>query len=67
MATRLKKENSEFKPVKLCLKIDFVLLPACAEGLGNVYKWLLLNTGNNVFIKRRLTLVLNNPPMTDMP
>ena len=28
------KENSEFKPVKLCLKIDFVSYPVRAEGLG---------------------------------
>ena len=29
-----KKENSEFKPVKLRLKIDLVSYPAQAEGLG---------------------------------
>ena len=28
------KENSEFKPVKLCLKIDIVSYPARAEGLN---------------------------------
>ena len=28
------KENSEFKPVKLRLKIDHVLYPARVEGLG---------------------------------
>ena len=28
------KENSEFKPVKLRLKIDLVSYPARAEGLG---------------------------------
>ena len=28
------KENSEFKPVKLRLKIDFVSYPAREEGLG---------------------------------
>ena len=28
------KENSEFKPVKLRLKIDLVSYPAQAEGLG---------------------------------
>ena len=27
-------ENSEFRPVKLCLKIDLVLHPVRAEGLG---------------------------------
>ena len=27
-------ENSEFNPVKLCLKIDLVSYPARAEGLG---------------------------------
>ena len=31
------KENSEFKPVKLCLKIDLVSYPARAEGLVNIY------------------------------
>ena len=30
------KENSEFKPVKLRLKIDLVSYPARAEGLVNV-------------------------------
>ncbi len=30
------KENSEFKPVKLCLKTDFVSYPALAEGLVNI-------------------------------
>ena len=29
-----KKENSEFKPVKLRLKIDLVSYPAPAEGVG---------------------------------
>ena len=28
------KENSEFKPAVLCLKIDFVLHPACGGGVG---------------------------------
>ena len=28
------KENSEFKPIKLCLKIDLVSYPARTEGLG---------------------------------
>ena len=31
------KENSEFKPVKLRLKIDHVSYPARAEGLVNIY------------------------------
>ena len=31
------KENSEFKPVKLRLKIDLVSYPAQAEGLVNIY------------------------------
>ena len=36
LATRVKeKENSEFKPVKLRLKIDLVSYPAWAEGLVN--------------------------------
>ena len=30
------KEYSEFKPVKLCLKIDLVSYPARAEGLVNM-------------------------------
>ena len=30
------RENSEFKPVKLCLKIDLVSYPARAEGLVNI-------------------------------
>ena len=30
----LEKENSEFKPIKLRLKIDLVSYPARAEGLG---------------------------------
>ena len=34
----LEKENSEFKPVKLCLKIDLVSYPARAEGLVNRIK-----------------------------
>ena len=34
-ATSQEKENSEFKPVKLCLKIDLVSYPARAEGLVN--------------------------------
>ena len=33
------KENSEFKSVKLCLKIGLVSHPACAEGVGKyIYK-----------------------------
>ena len=32
------KENSEFKPVKLLLKNDFVSYPARAEGLVNRIK-----------------------------
>ena len=31
------KENSEFKPVKLRLKIDLVSYPSRAEGLVNMY------------------------------
>ena len=33
------KENSEFKPVKLRLKIDFVSKSARAEGLVNMDKY----------------------------
>ena len=32
------KENSEFKPVKLRLKIDLMSYPARAEGLGKYDK-----------------------------
>ena len=35
-ATVYEKENSEFKPVKLRLKIDLVSYPARAEGLVNM-------------------------------
>ena len=37
VATSLEKENSELKPAKLCLKIDFASYPARAEGLVNIY------------------------------
>ena len=30
----LEMENSEFKPVKLCLKIDLKYHPVCVEGFG---------------------------------
>ena len=33
----LEKENSEFKPVKLRLKIDLVSYPGWAESLVNIY------------------------------
>ena len=36
MATDL-KENSEVKPVLFCLKIDFVLHPACGKKVGLIY------------------------------
>ena len=36
-ATSLGKENSEFTPVKLRLKIDLVSYPVRAEGLVNMY------------------------------
>ena len=35
MRQLVEKENSEFKPVKLRLKIDLVSYPARAEGLVN--------------------------------
>ena len=35
MVTSLGEENSELQPVKLCIKIEFVLLPVLAEGLVN--------------------------------
>ena len=37
MRQLVKKENSEFKPVKLRLKIDLVSYPARAEGSVNMY------------------------------
>ena len=42
------KDNSEFKPVKLCLKIDLVSYPHQAEGLVNMIRildiiWLYAN------------------------
>ena len=36
------KENREFKPVKLRLKIDLVSYPARAEGLVNIYIYLYI-------------------------
>ena len=39
----LEKENSEFKPVLLCLKIDFVSHSAHRRGLGE-YKGILKNS-----------------------
>ena len=54
------KENSEFKPVKLRLKIDLVSYPARAEGLVNStmhYDQALLN---NKDIKDRYVLALRN-------
>ena len=33
----MRMKNSEFKPVKLCLKIDLVSYPARAERLVNIY------------------------------
>ena len=35
------KENSEFKPVKLRLKIDLVSYPVRAEGLVNMVRYIL--------------------------
>ena len=37
----LKKKNSEFKPVKLCLEIDLVSYAVCAEGLLYIYIYIL--------------------------
>ena len=39
----LQKENSEFKPVKLCLKTVFRSHPACAEGLDKCVWTKILN------------------------
>ena len=33
----MEKENSEFKPVKLCFKFDLAFHPTCVEGLVNTY------------------------------
>ena len=45
------KRKTEFKPVKLCLKIDFVSHPACAEGFGNnTYNLLSLRIRSIVWI-----------------
>ena len=46
------KENSEFKPVKLRLKIDLVSYPARVEGL--------VNRINNRDIRDKYTLTLRN-------
>ena len=32
-----RRRQTQYKSVKLCLKVDFVSHPACAEGLG-IYK-----------------------------
>ena len=45
----LEKENSEFKPVKLCLKINLVLHLVCSEKLLSIYIW-HLNLFNCIFI-----------------
>ena len=37
MVKGIGEENSDFKPVKFCIKIDFVRHPGCAEGLVNTY------------------------------
>ena len=44
------KENSEFKPVKLCLKIDFVLHPAHADGLIYIYIYIYIVFKCNNFL-----------------
>ena len=38
-SSALVKENSEFKPVKLRLEIDFVSYPARVEGLVNTERY----------------------------
>ena len=45
----LEKENSEFKPVKLRLKIDLVSYPARVEGLVNMYLQILDYNHNYIF------------------
>ena len=47
-ATSLEKENSEFKPVKLRLKIDLVSYPAWADGLVNMIIPVLMIIKKNV-------------------
>ena len=47
----MEKENSEFKPVKLHLKIDLVSHPARAEGLVNmIYIYIYIYICINMFI-----------------
>ena len=52
------KENSEFKPVKLRLKIDLVSYPARAEGLGKylythlqISSYMIMVPARYIFIK----------------
>ena len=52
------KENSEFKPVKLRLKIDLVSYPARAEGLGKYGKEYACNLQNTFrLIGHALTMI----------
>ena len=53
------KENCEFKPVKLRLKIDLVSYPARSEGLG---KYDIVNTFPNVL---ELSKTQTAPRVTD--
>ena len=45
-SSALEKENSEFKPVKLRLKIDLVSYPVRAEGLVNMDKNVDIHTND---------------------
>ena len=58
------KENSEFKPVKLRLKIDLVSYPAQAEGLVNMYIYCPVGWGCRI---HRLHLCRGLRPPNDCP
>ena len=45
----MEKENSEFEPVKLRLKIDLVSYPALAEGLVNMIMIIIIITSCEFF------------------
>ena len=52
----IKKENPEFKSFKLTFKIDLVLCPACAEGLGIYiynYEWRNWNINLEITMTRK--------------
>ena len=51
------KENSEFKLVKLHLKMDLVLHPAYVEGLVNTY--ICVNRGVSMYIREFIPVFLS--------